>query len=92
MEAAVPESACVYVVLGLETCIARHVHVIILYQIEFVIAFVLALSLLHLCLKILEGQFCWFEALIARNFSPQLIGAVLQRMVSDGLPLAFCGE
>ena len=71
--------------LWLVACVARHVHMVVVGHLQLLLAPALPTPALHPSLDLLKVQLCRLEPLVPWNLRPQLIGAVLERVVSDWL-------
>ena len=58
---------------------------VVVGHLQLLLAPALSTPALHPSLHLLEVQFCRLEPMVPRNLRPQLIGAVLERVISDWL-------
>ena len=92
LKTAIPQCFGIDVKLRLEAGITRYVYMVIFNKIQLVITLVHGLSRFDLRLQLLELQLRWLEALVARYLGPELVCAVLERVVADWLFCAISGE
>lgn len=85
LKTAIPQCFGIDVELRFEAGISRYIYMVIFNEVQLVVALVHGLSRFDLRLQLLELQLRGLEALVARNLGPELIGAVLERVVSDWL-------
>ena len=85
VEAATSQLVGLNVVLGLEAGIPWYIDVVVLSKVYLPIATVRLFPSLNLGLQILKMQLGWLETLVARNLCPQLVGSVLERVISQSL-------